>query len=72
VDEACRREQLRDLVRGIDELPTRQRCAVVMREIDGMSYLEIAAALGATVAAVKSLLTRARTDLAGAYHVIGP
>jgi RNA polymerase sigma factor (sigma-70 family) len=66
VEELQRREQLRDLVRDIDRLPTRQRSAVVMRELDGMSYVDIAAALDASVAAVKSLLTRARTSLAPA------
>jgi RNA polymerase sigma factor (sigma-70 family) len=64
VEELHRREQLRDLVREIDRLPTRQRSAVVMRELDGMSYVDIAAALDASVAAVKSLLARARVSLA--------
>jgi RNA polymerase sigma factor (sigma-70 family) len=66
VEETFRREQLRELVGGIDRLPGRQRSAVVMRELDGMSYVEIAASLDATVAAVKSLLARARTELATA------
>jgi RNA polymerase sigma factor (sigma-70 family) len=63
---AERREDLRRLVADIRRLPAPQRSALLMREMDGMPYTEIAAALEATVPAVKSLLVRARMGLASA------
>ena len=44
-------------------LPFDQRTAIVLREIDGLSYEEIAYSLGVTVGTVKSRLTRARQAL---------
>ena len=44
-------------------LPFEQRTVIVLREIDGLSYEEIAFSLGVTVGAVKSRLTRARQTL---------
>ena len=44
-------------------LPEQQRSALLMREIDGMSYVDLAGALDVTVPAVKSLLVRARLGL---------
>jgi len=44
-------------------LPFDQRTAIVLREIDGMSYDEIAFSLGVAVGTVKSRLTRARQTL---------
>ena len=41
-------------------LPERQRDAIVMRELEGRSYEEIAARLGASHGAVRQLLNRAR------------
>ena len=61
-----RSERLRRLVADIQCLPPNQRSALVIREIDGLSYVEIAEALGVTVPAVKSLLVRARMNLAEA------
>ena len=59
-------ERMRDLVEDIQALPPNQRSALIIRELDGLSYDEIAAALGVTVPAVKSLLVRARMHLAEA------
>ena len=49
--------------RAIASLPEPQRLAVVMRRFEESSYEEIAAVLGTTVPAVKSLLFRARQQI---------
>ena len=61
--EAQRREDLSRLVEDVGRLPEQQRSALLMREIDGMSYADLASALDVTVPAVKSLLVRARVAL---------
>ena len=43
--------------------PEQQRSALLMRELEGLSYGDLAAALDVTVPAVKSLLVRARIGL---------
>src|SRR3954467_4176219 len=61
--EAQRREDLQRLVADIGRLPDQQRSALLMREIDGLSYSDLAEALDVTVPAIKSLLVRARVGL---------
>jgi RNA polymerase sigma factor (sigma-70 family) len=68
LEEAARREQLARLVTDVGRLPQQQRSALLMREIDGMSYADLASALDVTVPAVKSLLVRARVGLAEAQE----
>ena len=63
VAEADRRESLRRLIVDVRRLPDQQRSALLMREMGGTSYAELAAALGISVPAVKSLLVRARIAL---------
>ena len=63
VEEAQRRDDLRRLVLDVSNLPEQQRSALLMREIDGMTYADLAVALDVTVPAVKSLLVRARIGL---------
>ncbi|HXE44529.1 MAG TPA: RNA polymerase sigma factor [Conexibacter sp.] len=58
-----RREALRRLVVDIGRLPERQRAALLMRELGGMSYDEVSAALTLTLPSVKSTLMRARMSL---------
>ena len=49
--------------RALDQLPFDQRTALILREIDGLRYEEIAFSLGIAVGTVKSRLTRARHAL---------
>ena len=49
--------------RALDHLPFDQRTALILREIDGLRYEEIAFSLGVAVGTVKSRLTRARQAL---------
>jgi RNA polymerase sigma factor (sigma-70 family) len=63
---AEQRDALRTLIADIRRLPEQQRSALLMRELSGMSYGDLAAALGISVPAVKSLLVRARMGLAKA------
>ena len=61
--EAERREDLRRLIADVRRLPDQQRSMLLMRELEGASYSDLADAHGVTVAAVKSLLVRARIGL---------
>jgi RNA polymerase sigma factor (sigma-70 family) len=61
--ETERRDELRRLVVDVGRLPDQQRSALLMRELQGMTYEDLAQALGVSVAAVKSLLVRARGGL---------
>src|SRR5205823_1547370 len=54
--EAIRRADLRALWLAIEELPRKQRDALLLREFGGMSYGELAAALAVSGSAVESLL----------------
>jgi RNA polymerase sigma factor (sigma-70 family) len=51
------------LLADVETLPSQQRSALLMRELQGLSYEELATALTVSVPAVKSLLLRARTGL---------
>jgi RNA polymerase sigma factor (sigma-70 family) len=66
--EAERREDLRRLIADVRALPDQQRSALLMREMEGLSYNDLAAALDVTVPAVKSLLVRARVGLVEAIE----
>lgn len=48
---------------ALDSLPFDQRTVIVLREVDGLSYDDIAFSLGVAVGTVKSRLTRARQNL---------
>src|SRR4051795_9083150 len=65
-DTAAGREEIRAIFADVAELPETQRTALVLREIDDLAYEDIAAAMGTTLPAVKSLLVRARMALAEA------
>jgi len=57
------REVARTVWSALDRLPFDQRAVIVLREIDGLSYDEIADSLGVAVGTVKSRLARARRGL---------
>jgi RNA polymerase sigma factor (sigma-70 family) len=65
-DKVMRRESFRELIADVHELPETQRTALLLREIDALSYEQIADAMETTVPSVKSLLVRARISLAEA------
>jgi RNA polymerase sigma-70 factor, ECF subfamily len=59
----ARKEMAVRLWAALDALPFDQRTVIVLREIDGLSYEEIADSLSVAVGTVKSRLTRARQTL---------
>ena len=58
-----RRELNRAIQAGIAQLPPDQRIALVLSDVQGMSYEEIAEATSANLGTVKSRLSRARARL---------
>jgi RNA polymerase sigma factor (sigma-70 family) len=57
------REELRLLMEDIQDLPATQRSALVLREMEALSYEQIAEVMNKSVPSVKSLLVRARRSL---------
>ena len=72
-DQALERtEGLRDVVAAVQALPERQRDAIVLRELEGRSYDEIASELGVTGGSVRQLLNRARNTLRAGATAVTP
>ena len=65
-EKVFKREDFKMLIEDIGLLPETQRTALLLREMDGMPYEQIAIAMDTTVPSVKSLLVRARIGLAEA------
>jgi RNA polymerase sigma factor (sigma-70 family) len=65
-DTVHKREEFRQIVADVHDLPETQRTALLLREIDALSYEQIAETMDTTVPSVKSLLVRARVSLAEA------
>jgi RNA polymerase sigma factor (sigma-70 family) len=63
---AEQRDTLRRLIADVQRLPEQQRSALLMRELGGVTYADMAGVLGVSIPAVKSLLVRARVSLAQA------
>lgn len=61
--ELARRERLAELVIDLRMLPERQRAALLMRELSGLGYDEIADSLEVTPGAVRQLVFEARSTL---------
>jgi RNA polymerase sigma-70 factor (ECF subfamily) len=65
-DERVERQELHDLIQaGIDSLPPDQRVVVVLSDVQGLSYQEIAEVAGLSLGTVKSRLSRGRAKLRG-------
>ncbi len=62
-EQACARERARTVQRALLQLPFQQRSVLVLREVEGLSCEEVAAALGIPDGTVKSRLSRAREAL---------
>ena len=57
------RDELKQRVRAaVDELPERQRLAILLNKFHGLSYEELAETLEMTIPGIKSLLVRAREN----------
>ena len=59
------REIAETVNQAIDALPEELRTAIVLREIEGLSYDEIAEAMGCPIGTVRSRIFRAREAIAG-------
>ena len=67
-----RRSELREVIAAVHTLPARQREAVVLRELEGRSYDQIARELDSSEGAVRQLLNRARTTLRAGATALTP
>ncbi|HWE51744.1 MAG TPA: RNA polymerase sigma factor [Bryobacteraceae bacterium] len=65
LEQAERKEELRAVLEGLQELPEIDRAALLMRSLDGMAYEEIARALAISLSSVKVKIHRARLTLSG-------
>ncbi len=63
VEAAELRERLRRLISDLEELPERQRGALVMRELAGLDFAEIGAAFGTSAAVARQTVYEARLSL---------
>lgn len=68
---AEQRLELSWLVAAMSDLPERQRDALLMRELGGLSHTQIAGELGTTVSATKKLIGRGREAVTEAATVDG-
>jgi RNA polymerase sigma factor (sigma-70 family) len=66
------REELTDLMERLRALPEPQRAALVMRELEGLSHEEIAAALGVSGGAARQAIYRARATLRNGLGLLLP
>lgn len=58
-----------EMERALDNIPTRQRNALILAEIHDLTGVELAAALGVSHVAARALLTRGRESLRQALAV---
>jgi RNA polymerase sigma factor (sigma-70 family) len=69
---AIRATDLEAIWAAISSLPRRQRRALVLREVGGLSYHELGQALGVSQSSVESLLFRARRQVRGLVAAASP
>jgi RNA polymerase sigma-70 factor (ECF subfamily) len=70
-DRVFHRKEVADkLWAALEALPFDERTAIVLREVDGLSYDEIAFSLDVTLGTVKARLTRARQELRSALREV--
>lgn len=62
-DDLIRRSDVALLRRAIDALPPKERLAVLLRDVEGLSTNEVAAALSSSAATVRVQLSRARLKI---------
>ena len=67
-----RSERFRATLAAVQELPERQRAALILRELEGRSHEEIAEALGVTKGSARQHLMRARVAVRSAVTAITP
>ena len=61
--EAIQRQQQERIMAALAKLPARERAAVVLREIEGLSTAEVAAILGSAQATIRGQVSKAITRL---------
>ncbi|HEX7058779.1 MAG TPA: sigma-70 family RNA polymerase sigma factor [Solirubrobacterales bacterium] len=71
-EEFEQREELADLMKRLRALPESQRAAIVMRELEGLSHEEIAAALDMSGGAARQAIYRARRALRDGVGMLVP
>ena len=64
------REQLRAVARAVEDLPPKQRAALMMRRFQGLGYAEIAAALGGSEEAARANVYQAIRQLRRMLNVV--
>ncbi len=57
------KETLREVAKALDRLPEDQRAAVVLRDVNDLTYEEVADVLGVNLNTVKSRISRGRKSL---------
>lgn len=63
---------VKDVARALDALPERQRAALWLSAVEGLSYAEVASALDTSTRSVKSLVHRGRATLVARLASPGP
>ena len=62
-EEAQKSEAMRALERALSKLADEQKAVIIMRDINGLSYEEIAEAMNCSLGTIKSRINRARLSL---------
>lgn len=68
--DTAQRERVQIIQKVLNELPERQRMALVLSQYDGLSYKEIAAVMKVSVGSVESLIFRARNALREKFDIL--